>query len=158
MAKVSGARLRPGDVLEADCDAGVALLGYVGSHHHFGDLILVPPRIFVARVGELCSVFDASAYFQFYPATASLRHGMVRKVGFCTEAMRVIPTRWCNVIDEKDDGTVRIWNVCDGTSRLVRHSLSAEERQLPVGVIVNHAALLERLRAGWTPARYHSPG
>jgi hypothetical protein len=27
-----------------------------------------------------------------------------------------------------------------------------------VGVIVNHAALLERLRAGWSPDRYHSPG
>src|SRR4051812_15510873 len=158
MAKVSGARLRPGDVVEADCDDGVAVLGYVGRHHHFGDLVLVPPRIFAAPVDTLCSVFDSAAYFQFYPATAALRHGMVRKVSFCPEAMRVIPMRWCNIIDERDDGTVRVWNICGGTSTLVRHSLSDEERQLPVGEIVNHAALLERLRAGWTPVRYHSPG
>jgi hypothetical protein len=37
-------------------------------------------------------------------------------------------------------------------------SLSDEEHQLPVGEIVNLAALLDRLRTGWSPARYHSPG
>ena len=151
---VSGARLRPGDVLATDCDNSVALLGYVGRHAHFGDLLLIPTRAF-ASVDEMCSVFNTSAYFQFYPATASLRHGLVRKVGFCAEAMRVIPPRWCNIIDQNDDGTVRVWNVCDGNTRLVRHTLSDDERQLPVGEIINHPILLERLRAGWTPERYH---
>lgn len=158
MARVSGARLRPGDVLATDCDKGLALLGYVGHHAHFGDLILVPPRIFAGPVDRICSVFDTSVYFQFYPATSSLRHGLVRKVGFCTEAMRVIPPRWCNIIDKNDDGTVRVWNICDGSSRLVRHSLSDDERQLPVGEIINHPVLLERLRASWTPELYHARG
>ena len=156
MPGVSGAGIRPGDVLEAECDSRVGLLGYVGRHHKFGDLVLVPPRLFTAPVDKLCSVFDASAYFQFYPATTALRHRMVRKVGFCTEAMRVIPARWCNIIDENEDGTVRVWNVCDGSSRIVRYTLSDDERQLPIGEIVNHAVLLQRLREAWTPDRYHA--
>src|ERR1051325_9438130 len=153
MAPVSGARLRPGDVLAADCDNRLALLGYVGHHDHFGDLILVAPRIFTEPV-KICSAFDSSAYFQFYPATSSLRNGLVRKVGFCTEAMRVIPPRWSNIISENNDGTVQVWNVCDGNTRIVRYSLSDDERQLPIGEIINHPALLERLRTGWTPERY----
>ena len=64
-------------MLAADCDDGVVLLGYVGRHHHFGDLVLVLLRIFGVRIDKLCSVFDASAYFQFYPATGAIGDSVV---------------------------------------------------------------------------------
>jgi hypothetical protein len=106
-------------------------------------------------VADLCAAFNGPGYFQFYPATAAARHGLVRKAGYCTEAMKIMPPRICNIIERNADGTVRVWNVSDGVSRLVRTELSAEERELPIAVIVNHEALLERLRDGWTPDRYH---
>jgi hypothetical protein len=70
----------------------------------------------------------------------------------------MIPAQYCNIMSENADGTVRIWNVCDGTTRVVREELTADEALLPIGEIVNHAMLVDRLEEGWTPARYRRFG
>jgi len=114
MKKVTGARLRPGDVLEVDCGEGSGLLAYLGKHPSLGDLTWVIPSVFASPITEFCSVFSRAGYYQFYPATAALRHGLARKIGFCPEAMRVIPTRTTNMINLNEDGTVRSWTVGDG--------------------------------------------
>ena len=155
MVKVTGTRLRSGDVLQLDCGSGVGLLGYVGKHKEFGDLTWVVAKVFFPTVTNLCDAFSEPGYFQFYPATAAARSGLVRKVAFCAEAMRVIPTRHCNMVNLNEDGTVRTWNVCDGVNVMVRTRLSDQERQLPVGWIVNHESLLYHIRTGWTPDRLH---
>ena len=158
MPTTSGTRLRPGDVLAVDCGSEVGLVGYVGKHPHFGDLLWVLPRLFKAPVASVCSQFDTPGYFQFFPATASVRHGLMPKIGFCAETMKVIPRQWCNMIQTNDDGTVRRWTLCDEHAQLPRETLSWEERTLPVGEIINLPMLVERLRAGWTPARRFTDG
>ena len=158
MAQVSGTRLRPGDVLEVISGQHVWVLSYVGRHPSLGDLIWVIPQAFAELPTEPCSALRGDGYYQFYPATTATRHGLVRKVGFCPSEMRMIPAQYCNIMSENADGTVRIWNVCDGTTRVVREELTADEALLPIGEIVNHAMLVERLEEGWTPARYRRFG
>ena len=156
MKNVSGARLRPGDVLKVECGSQLGFLGYLGRHAHFGDAVLVLPELFPDSPRDLCSRFNGAGYFQFYPATAAARHRLVTKAGFCAEAMRVLPVRWRNIINTNSDGTVRSWLVCDGVSREPKDHLSIEERTLPIGEIINHELLLQRLREGWIPSRYDS--
>ena len=154
MAKISGTRLRPGDVLEVELDRELGVLSYVGRHPHFGDLVWVVRQTFAERPLELCSALRAEGYFQFYPATTAIRHGLVSKIGFCPSDMRMIPTHWRNIINENADGTIRTWNVCDETTRVVRENLTPEESLLPIGEIINHAMLVSRVAQGWTPHRY----
>jgi hypothetical protein len=144
-------------VLEANCVEGLGLMTYLGKHPHFGDIIWVLPALLRERPADLCSTLDGPGYFQFYPATTAARHRLIQKVGFCTTGMRLIPTQWRNIINEGTDGIVRTWNICDERTRVVREVLTPEERALPIGEIVNHALLCDRLRKGWTPVRYEVP-
>ena len=158
MAGTSGTRLRPGDVLQVECDARVGLLSFVGRHSSLGDLTWVLPTLFHPPVRDVCAAFQAAGYFQFYPATTAVRRGLIQRAGYCVEAMKLMPPRLLNIIAREGDGLVHRWTISDGTSRVVRTELSPEERELPVAVIINHEALLDRLREGWTPARYHPAG
>jgi hypothetical protein len=154
MTKISGTRLRPGDVLKVECGSKLGFLGYLGRHAHFGDAVLVLPDLFSEAPRDLCSHFNEAGYFQFYPATTAARHKLATKVTFCAEAMRALPVRWRNIINSNADGTVRSWLVCDGVGYEPRDHLSIEEHTLPIGEIINHELLLQRLREGWTPSRY----
>jgi hypothetical protein len=156
MTKVSGARLRPGDVLKVECGSLLGFIGYLGRHAHFGDAVWVLPELFADSPLDLCSRFNGAGYFQFYPATTAARHRLATKVGFCAEAMRVVPARWRNIINRNADGTVRSWLICDSVGHEPRDHLTVEERSLPIGQIINHELLLQRLREGWTPSKYDS--
>ena len=157
--KRSGTRLRPGDVLELRCDDRFALLSYLGKHHWLGDALFVLPKLFDAVPEDYSAEFRNRGYTQFYPATAAARDGELRRVGYCTEAIRLLPSKVRTIANREASGRVARWIITDARDyQEPRDTLSAEERALPVGVIVNTAKLRERLAQGWEPGDYDREG
>ena len=69
--------------------------------------------------------------------------------------MRMVPNLVRTIVQRDDSGMVTRWLVTDGEGRREpRGVLSPEEQELPVGSIINHAELVDRLLRGWTPEEY----
>ena len=152
----SGARIRPGDVLEVPCESGVGVMIYVGRHPMMGDLLWVGPKVHPLPIENFCAVFDGLGYFQFYPATAALRSGLIRKASWCPAAMKLMPNGHCNIINRNADGTVSGWLVYDGPlPPYFTPRLTLSQRTLPVARIVNHPGLVDLLQTEWTPSQLH---
>lgn len=151
----SGARLRPGDVVEIEADERKWLLCYLGRHESLGDTVWILSRSYERNAPVSCRDFAGDGYYAFYPVTAALRRGMVRKVEFCPEGMRVMPRmfRYGSPFDRP--GEKRTWRIAEaarvGVPFEIRRSLSQQEALIPQAAIWNHEFLLERLRSGWHP-------
>ena len=151
----SGARLRPGDVLELPCNGGIGLLAYLGRHPWLGDAVWALPEVLPAPPKDLGHAFRERGYVQFYPATAALRDGHIRRLGFHEEAVRLLPNLVRTIVNRDSSGRVRSWLITDGGStREARDTLSPSEEALPVGVVVNTAQLKQQVETGWTPRSY----
>jgi hypothetical protein len=152
MARPSGTTLRPGDVLELPCEGSFAYFSYLGKHPLLGDTIWILPRLHSVRPPDSCALFSEPGYYAFYGATAAARHGEVRKMAFCPEAMRPIP-RTLRYALNRAGGRVLQWRIADGAKGETVSELTPEQRDLPIASIWNHAALLARIAERWTPAR-----
>jgi hypothetical protein len=151
----SGARLRPGDVIEIAADAEKWFLCYLGRDESLGDTVWVLPRSFSADAALDCADLGGDGYYAFYPCTTAVRRQMARKVGYCPEGMRMMPRlfRYGSPFDRP--GEERSWRIAEaariGVPFVVRTSLSVEEALIPQAAIWNHAFLLDRLRSKWHP-------
>jgi hypothetical protein len=142
--------------LEVPCDSGVGVMICVGRSQQMGDLVWVIPKVHLPPIVDYCALFDGPGYFQFYPATAALRDGTIRKVAWCPAAMRLMPDGHCNIITRNADKTVSGWLVYNGDAPpFFKPRLTEAERALPVARIINHPLLLEQLQTEWTPSRLH---
>ena len=150
-----GSRLRAGDVIEVQADFTKWFLCYLGRDELLGDTTWVVPQPYALDAPLECRIFAGEGYYAFYPATTALRRGMVRKVGFCAEGMRVLPRlfRFGSPFDR--EGEPRTWRIAEaaqiGVPFVIRTSLSADEALIPQASIWNHEFLLNRLRANWHP-------
>jgi hypothetical protein len=138
-----------GDILEFECLGGWCYLSYAGKEPTMGDSVWVIPRIFPAQQKDWANVFSHSGFWLFYPAHASLRAKLVRRVGYSEEAIRMLPRFRRNIVHENHSGFVASWYITDGRSRVPKldSELTEEERQLPISEIWNHAFLLEQLES-----------
>jgi hypothetical protein len=144
--------------LEIPCTGGVGIFSYLGKHARLGDAVWIVPGVLSDRPRDLCARFTNEGYFQFYPAVTALRHNDIERIGFCPEAMRILPHNVRNIIHEDSDGRVTRWLITDGaTVREPRNTLSRQEQSLPIGEIINTAKLRERFESGWTPNQYLPP-
>lgn len=150
-----GRILSAGDILEVECPAGVAYISYAGRDANLGDAIWVIPEVFRQPTQDWSTVFGRNGYFAFYPAGTALRRKLVRKVGYSTEALRVVPVKRRRELAVDDSGVVTSWLITDGRDRTPKRDseLTDEEKGLPIASIWNHPLLIERIVSGWMPGR-----
>ena len=143
-----------GDILEIECPTGVAYVSYAGRHQELGDGIWVVPRVFAKPTDDWRAVFGGVGYFIFYPAHAALGWKLVRKAGYSIDAIRPLPAKRRMAADLDEREQVTTWLIVEGNTRVARpaNELDDEERQLPLAEIWNHAALIDAVTSGRTPA------
>ena len=143
------ASLAIGDVLEFECLGGWAYLSYAGKDRSMGDAVWVVLEVFPTRRSDWARVFDRAGFWLFYPAHATLRGKLIKKVGYSEKSIRMLPRLRRNIVTEDESGAVRSWYITDGTSRVPKldAELTDEERLLPISEIWNHAFPLEQLES-----------
>jgi hypothetical protein len=77
----------------------------------------------------------------------------VRKVGYSTDAIRMLPTQRRSSTNVLDDEKSSSWLITEGSTRIVRRDeeLSIEERMLPIAEIWNHPYLVDAITTRWMP-------
>jgi hypothetical protein len=145
--------LAVGDVLEVACPAGVGYVAYAGRNDSLGDAVWVVPKVFSQPTDDWSAVFAGLGYFAFYGAHAALRKKLVRKVGYSTDAIRMLPAQRRSSTNVLDDEQPSAWLITEGSTRSVRRNedLSDEERLLPIAEIWNHPYLVDAISTGWMP-------
>lgn len=143
------ASLAVGDILEFECLGGWGYLSYAGKNASMGDAVWVVPEVFPTRQSDWTSVFERAGFWLFYPAHATLRAKLVKKVGYSEKVIRMLPRLRRNIVAEDESGAVRSWYITDGTSRVPKldTELTDEERLLPISEIWNHSFLVEQLES-----------
>lgn len=145
------ATLAVGDILEFECRGGWCYLSYAGRDPTMGDAVWLVPKIYPTRRNDWESVFsNPDGFWLFYPAHATLRAKLVRKVGFSEHAVRLVPRVNRTIVAKDESGMVKSWYLSDGTNRVPKldAELTDAERSLPVARIWNHAYLREQLELG----------
>lgn len=142
-----------GDVLEITCPAGVAYVAYAGRNESLGDALWVVPKVFRRPTDDWRMVFSELGYFAFYPAHTALRRKLVRKAGYSTDAIRMLPLRRRSPTNVLDDEKPNSWLITEGSTRTVHRDedLTVEERMLPIAEIWNHPQLIDAISTGWMP-------
>jgi hypothetical protein len=141
-------RLRIGDVLKVETAVGPRYVQFLGETEHFADCIRVQTKPSSERFDS--ANFFCGAYFAFCFAKDAIKAGVATVVGNTPSV--ALPTRWRRhgVVDR--DGRTVNWIVHDEHGdRYPQTALSEDEQALPIGMIWNHALLVNRLEEGWRP-------
>jgi hypothetical protein len=141
-------RAKPGEVFRVDTSGGFIYLQFLGRHPEYGDAVLVCPKKMRREPLELHAIFN-SAYAVFYPISAAIKQGLVRRVGFFPTPG--IPTRWRRPGAWVRD-RIETWIIEDESAgEILRRELTEDERRLPIAEIWNHEMLIQRVSEGWQP-------
>jgi hypothetical protein len=146
---------RVGDVAEIVTPNGLAYVQMTHRNRLFGALIRSLPGFFGSRPSSLPElVAGPSAFLVFYPLGAAL----TRKIVTLVEKMdvpghaRAFPLFRSGTPDLTTK-KVNNWWFWNGEESWPVGALTAEQRKMPIRMIVNHDALITMLTSGWTPER-----
>lgn len=146
MTKRNG-RVQPGDVVEFEVEGRFSYLHYIGKHPAYGDAVVVKPGFEEHRLAVDAQMFTRG-YITFYPLNAALRHALVRVIGHLPPPR--VPNRLRRA-GVRRGGRVETWIIEDGTSEVLKTTLSEEELRIPIASLWNHEFLIQRVLEGWTP-------
>jgi hypothetical protein len=134
-------------VLRVDLGDARALLQYVGRHRLYGDMILVGPTYRgVEPIVDASSFVDG--YVTFYPARLAAREGLIERIGHLAPPPLPVRLRRVGV---RVGQRVETWVIEDPSGEILRRDLTEEERRIPIVQLINHEALVIRIRRGWRP-------
>ncbi|HEU5137013.1 MAG TPA: hypothetical protein VFU13_17830 [Steroidobacteraceae bacterium] len=142
-------RLVGGEILEVPVGKRFGYVQFLGEHREYGDAVLVSPELH-DRQASFSSGFFSNGYVAFYPAGVSVSQKLVEVVAQSSPPR--LPKRFRRPKAERD-GAVESWVIEGGWRKVVRQTLSDEERKLPIAEISNHEFLRERIAKGWTPEK-----
>lgn len=123
------------------------MLMFAGRHADYGTAVFAHPAL-VASGARFDETTFSEAYATFYPANASLRAGLTRKIGHITP--RPMPTEWRRpgqIVGKE----IRSWIIENTAGERVTRHLTDEEADLPIAEIWNHEMLLTRVAEKWRP-------
>jgi hypothetical protein len=150
-----GRRVRVGDVLEIETPKGFAYAQFTHKHDQFGALIRVLPGVYGSRPASLEEIVNGpSAFVVFYPVGAAVSRQVARVVDNMPipEHAREFPLFRCGTPDLTTK-KVKTWWFWDGIESWPVGELTADQRKMPVRMLVNHTALVELITSAWAPER-----
>jgi hypothetical protein len=140
-------RLVGGEILEVSVGNRFGYVQFIGEHREYGDAILVNPALH-DRQAHFPTGFFSTGYVTFYPAGVSVSNKLVEVVAQSSPPR--LPKRFRRPKAERD-GAVESWVIEGGWRKVVKQTLSDEERKLPIASVWEHASLREKIASGWTP-------
>ena len=144
-----------GDVVEIATPNGFAYAQMTHRNRLFGALIRALPGLFPRRPSNLSELVAGPSAFQvFYPLGAALTRKIVTLVERMDvpEHARPFPLFRSGTPDPITK-QVKNWWFWDGEESWPMGSLTAEQRKMPIRMVVNHEALVTMLASGWTAER-----
>jgi hypothetical protein len=140
-------RLVGGEILEVPVGDRFGYVQFLGEHREYGDAVLVSPTLH-DRQAHFPTGFFSKGYVTFYPAANSVSRKLVEVVAQSSPPS--LPKRFRRPKAERD-GAVESWVIEGGWRKVVRQTLSEEERKLPIADVWQHEFLRDRIAKGWTP-------
>ncbi len=146
-------RARLGDVIEIDVEGGHAYAQFVNKERTHGALIRVLSGVFQARPVDIDTLIQQpERFYVFFPLTAALREGAVRRIGNypIPAHARRFPTMRVPGLRTLS-GKVESWWLWDGKSERKLPQLTDAERSLSSAYVVNDTMLKEKIESGCKP-------
>jgi hypothetical protein len=140
-------RLVGGEILEVPVGNRFGYVQFLGVHRDYGDAVLVNPELH-ERQGRFASDFFATGYVTFYPAAEAVASKLVEVVAQSSPPR--LPKRFRRPKSQRD-GAVDSWVIEGGWRKVVKETLTDEERRLPIASVWKHEFLREQIASGWTP-------
>ncbi|HEY6123823.1 MAG TPA: hypothetical protein VIV63_04170 [Steroidobacteraceae bacterium] len=139
-------RLVGGEILEVPVGDRFGYVQFLGVHPDYGDAVLVNPALH-DRQGRFASDFFSTGYVTFYPAAEAVASKKVEVVAQSSPPK--LPKRFRRA--KERDGAVESWVIEGGWRKVVKETLSDEERRLPIASVWKHEHLRAQIASGWTP-------
>jgi hypothetical protein len=145
---------RTGDVIEIATSGGYAYALYSHRNSEYGCLL----RVWNDRHAQPLRDFGfmsvaAPSFSTFYLLGPSVRHALTTIVGNIPvpASLSEFPLFRAGGIPDPQTGKVDNWWLWDGEKEWRVGEITAEQRQLPIRGVVNHAALVGYIERAWTP-------
>lgn len=134
-------------MLEVPVGTRFAYLHYLGKHTHYGDAVLVGPKLQDTKVTVDAALFSGG-YVTFYPVVAAVTQELVSIVGYLPPMPLPKRFRRPGAIVGRQ---VKTWIVDSDTGDAIKSQLSEDDLRLPIASIWNHEYLIQRIAEGWDP-------
>lgn len=148
-------RATPGDVFEIATKRGLAYAQFTHRHPQYSQLIRVLRGVFDTRPDDLSALVSADAAFvTFFPLDGASKKGVVELVAHYPippEALAFPVFR--TGIPDRTTRKVATWWFWDGEKEWMVGSITEAQRSMPIRAILTLPTLVDRIEAGWTPAR-----
>jgi hypothetical protein len=145
-------RAKIGDVVEITTKNGYSYAHFTHKHPTHGALLKVFNRNYPQRPDRFIGVVEGEPDFMcFFPLAAAVSRGIVTIAANVelSEQARNFPVFRGGL--EGDDRKVKSWWLWDGEREWCVGQLTDEQKGLSVRQVLNDAALVDRIEAGWTP-------
>ena len=141
-----------GRIYRCEVEGQYLYIQFLGRHKLYGDAIRVFPELY-PEDQELDEerLETREAYTVFYPLSRAIKEGLFCKTSINLENSPEVPSNLRRRGAVTRDGHVLNW-ILEGDGRAnVRELLTSQERELPLGGVVNHEFLVDRVKEGWHP-------
>lgn len=147
--------IKRGDIFSIETSSGSAFFQFAKKMPVMGSLIRVLPGIYAQAPSDWQTlVAKETNFWIFFPVSAALNRGIVKKVGHCSLPTHAeeTPVFRAGVVDPSTN-RVETWWLWDGEKEWMVGEITNEQRKLPIRGSWNDTMLVKRIEEGWLPER-----